>query len=109
MSRRLRDQKDLLKMLAKADGKERKKMLASANDETIKCICECALNTLKSNVPLSEDQFRKLRRHKHTLRYLADRRVSLPNKKKKVVKQAGGFLLPLLVPIITSILAAAIQ
>jgi len=108
MSRRLKDQKELLKMLAKVGPKERKKLLAGASEETVKCICECALNTLKSNVSLNEDQFRKLRRHKHTLRYLADRRVSLSNKKKKV-KQAGGFLIPLLVPIIGTILAAIIQ
>jgi hypothetical protein len=108
MSRRLKDQKALLKMLAKADSKERKKLLNGASDETVKCICECALNTLRRNVPLTEDQLRRLRRHKHTLRYLADRRVSLPNKRKKV-KQAGGFLIPLLLPIIGSILAAAIQ
>jgi predicted nucleic acid-binding protein len=108
MSRRLKDQKALLKMLAKVDSKERKKLLSGASDETVKCICECALNTLKRNVKLTEDQFRRLRRHKHTLRFLADRRVSLSNKKKKV-KQAGGFLIPLLVPIIGSILAAAIQ
>lgn len=95
-------------MLAKADSKKRKKILDGANDETIKCLCECALNTLKSRVPLDEGQFRKLRRHKHTLRFLADKRVSLANKKKKV-KQAGGFLLPLLAPIIGSILAAVIQ
>lgn len=95
-------------MLAKVGLKERKKLLKGASDETVKCICECALNTLRSNVPLNEDQFRRLRRHKHTLRFLADKRVSLSNKKKKV-KQAGGFLIPLLVPIIGSIIAAVIQ
>jgi hypothetical protein len=108
MSRRLKEQKEVLKMLAKADSKKRKKLLEGANDETIKCICECALNTLKSRVPLDEGQFRRLRRHKHTLRFLADRRVSISNKKNKV-KQTGGFLIPLLAPIIGSILAAAIQ
>lgn len=108
MSRRLKEQKEILKMLAKADSKKRKKILEESGDETLKCICECALNTLKSNVPLTEAQFRCLRRHKRTLRYFADKRVSLSNKRKKV-KQAGGFLIPLLVPIIGSILASVIQ
>jgi hypothetical protein len=108
MSQRLKDQKEVLKMLAKGGYRKRKKLLEGASDETVRCLCECALNTLKSNVPLTADQFRRLRRHKHTLRYLADKRISIAKKKKKV-KQAGGFLGPLLLPILGSVLAALIQ
>lgn len=108
MSQRLKEHQEVLKMLAKGDYRKRRKIIEGASDETLMCLCECALNTLKSNVPLTDDQFRRLRRHKHTLRLLADKRVSLPKKKQKI-KQAGGFLGPLLLPVLGSVIAALIQ
>jgi hypothetical protein len=108
MSQRINAHADFLKMLTKAAPPERRNILKNADDEKIKCICEVALNTLKQRVALTEDQYRALRKHKQTLRFLSDRRVSLPKKKKKV-SQAGGFLLPLLIPVLTTILASVLQ
>jgi hypothetical protein len=108
MSQRLKDHTSVLRRLVTGSKKDRKQILLNADAELIKTISEIALNTLNSNVTLTEDQFKDLCRHKNTLRELADKRVSVKKKKKKLLRQAGGFLLPLLIPILTSILTSAL-
>lgn len=109
MSQRLKDHWAELKALVKAKPKERRHILKQPGDELTKCLCECALNTLNSNVTLTAAQFKKLSRHKRILRLLADKKVSLKSKKKKILKQAGGFLVPLLVPILTTVLELLVK
>jgi len=109
MSQRLKDHCAILKKLAKVSPARRKKILAEADDELLCCLCECALNTLKNNVALTNTQFKKLGRHKKILRLLANKRISIKSKRKKILKQAGGFLLPLLVPILTSVLSILVK
>jgi hypothetical protein len=108
MSQRLKDHSDTLKILAKCRSKKRNDILKNANDELIRCLCECSSNTIYKNVPLSESQLQKLCPHKNILRFLANRRIGLKKKKLKIIKQRGGFLMPLLVPILTSIIASMI-
>jgi hypothetical protein len=108
MSQRVKDHTSVLRRLVSCSKQKRKQILLNADAELIKTISEIALNTLNSNVELSDDQFKKLCRHKNTLRDLADKRVSVKKKKKKILRQAGGFLLPLLIPILTSVLTSAL-
>jgi hypothetical protein len=109
MSQRLLDHGALLQTLRKSTPGKRVKILKNSNDELINCLCECALNTINCNVPLSNSQLIKLRPHKQILRYLANKKFSLKNKRKKIVKQAGGFLLPLIIPILSSVLTTLIK
>ena len=91
MSARLCQQASFLRLLQKASPRVRRSMLKShCNKDFILCMCECAKNLLKGNVPLSPAQLRTLRRHKQKLRQLAVKKTSLAKKKKLV--QSGGFL-----------------
>ena len=59
MTRRLKDNAQTLRVLSKAPPKERKTILQYANNDLIKCLCECALNILKGTVPLTSAQKKK--------------------------------------------------
>ena len=78
----------------------RKHLITKANRCLVDCLCECADNILRGNVPLTKPQkekFARTARNKAGLRALTKKSVSL--KKKKAILQKGGFLGSLLAPI----------
>lgn len=87
---------DVLKILLKANRKQRKALLEVADREWIEAICECALNLLKGNVSLSKSQKKKLSPYKNHLRILSQPNVSF-RKKRKLISQKGGNWLQFLV------------
>ena len=73
----------------------------------IKCICECSLNVLNGNIPISTQQKKRLGKYKTTLRKIANKKGSLSNKKKLII-QRGGFL-NILIPAAISAISALIH
>jgi len=71
-----------LHVLKATDTKLRKAKIAIFNQETLKSICECALKLMCGKVPFSACNKRKLRTYKNSIRKVADKRVSLANKRK---------------------------
>ena len=100
MSQRLKANVPYLHVLAKGSQTQRNGVLKGAKKDLVECLCECALNILHGNVPLSGEQKRKLRCHKTTLRALGSRKLSLAKKKKKLVNQKGGFISALAGPVL---------
>ena len=92
----------MLKVLAKCDSKLRKSILQKASSSLLRSLCECSLNVLKGNVKLTSTQKKKLSRHRHKLRTLADRKVSNKRKKQLMIQQ-GGFLGALLTPVLATL------
>ena len=89
-----------LRLLHGYNNERKKRWLKNNLDkEFVFCLCECAKNLLKGNVPLTPAQKKSLSRRKKELRDLSRKRVSL--KKKKKIVQSGGFLGALLGPIIS--------
>ena len=84
--------------IAQATPKFRSKLIHDASKPVIQCISECCANVLKGNVSLTKAQKQKLHRKRQHLRTLADKKVSIPHK-KKILNQTGG-LLPFLIPLI---------
>jgi hypothetical protein len=103
MSQRVKANVNVLRMLARIKPSARKDAINALDKEGVCTICECAHNTLKGNVNLSPNQKRKLARHRKILRRLCKSGESWRTK-KKVIKQAGGFILPLLLPILGSLI-----
>ena len=64
-------------------------------------VSECELNVLHGNVKLSDCTRRKLRKYRQ-LRSVVDRRVPLARKKKLII-QRGGFLVPLLTAVLPTL------
>lgn len=91
----------ILRALTHLPKDQRVAILRRADKGVIKSICECALNTLNGNVPLSSKDKRKLRRYATDLRKLSNRTSSLARKRKFIIQKGGGFLIPLLTAVAT--------
>ena len=94
---------DLLQLLQKAKPSQRKHIIEMANGQFIKLICECCLNVLRGNVPLTPARKRNLKKFAPIMRQVAskaDRNKSLKRKRELLV-QNGGFLPALLAPIVS--------
>ncbi len=109
MSDRLCKNLPLLKLLYKALSKQRRVILQSASDQLILTLCEIALNVLRGTIPLNNAQFRRLKKRKEEIKYVASKNINAERKKKRMINQRGGFLLPLLsvaIPFITSLITS---
>ena len=103
----LKTQLPVLKQLCKCNKREQRKLLRQGGKPLQLCLRECALNIVKGNVPLSKNQFKKLKRYKNSLREISKKRTSVKQRLK--IEQRGGFLASLLIPIIGSIAGGLIK
>jgi len=99
----------LLRTIQKARPDLRRSLLKLADEQLIRCLCECASNTLKGNVNLTPVERRKLVRHKKILRRIVKKGESWKTKRKVIVQSGGAFLLPLLAPILGTVLASLVK
>lgn len=90
-SERLRRQLPLLKKLAKANKSDRNRIISVSDDEFIRTVCECAKNALNGNIRLTTRQKAKFRKSKKDIKLLANPRVSLNSKRRRII-QRGGFI-----------------
>ncbi len=108
MSDRLCKNLPLLKLLYNASSKQWSVILQSASDQLILTLCEIALNVLRGTIPLNNAQFRRLKKRKEEIKYAASKKINV-ERKKRMINQRGGFLLPLLsvaIPFITSLVTS---
>ncbi|KAK7482154.1 hypothetical protein BaRGS_00026619 [Batillaria attramentaria] len=84
--------------MSKAKPRTLKSIIKAADKDLVDTLCECGLNALKGNVPLSPTQKKKLGKYKSVLRALAKK--GTPLQKKKALLQKGGFLGALLGPVL---------
>lgn len=97
MSARLKRNTPLIKQLIKSNKRSQKKIVEQSSADFLDSLCECALNILKGNVPLTKPQFKKLKGYHKLLKCVARKNCAL--KKKKTAFQSGGFLGAILKPI----------
>lgn len=99
MSKRLQNHFDTIKVLSKPNPKQNKAIIHHADDELVKCICECIQNIANGVVKISPSTKSKLCKHKQKIRQIIDKRTGI-KKKKKLLEQSGGFLPLLLAPVV---------
>jgi hypothetical protein len=87
---------------------KRQKMLEKADPRLVQCICKCAENILKGEVPINYTEKDNLEKHKEVLRKLSDPKKSTKDKKDIIVQNGGNFLLSL-IPTVVGALAAMFQ
>nr|DAC81315.1 TPA_asm: gasderminX [Larimichthys croaker adintovirus] len=112
MSARIRRNAPLLKALYHATPRKRKDILAHSSPDFLQALCEIALNLLKGNIPLSSPQYKKLKSRRKIIRLLADKKTALNQKRRTLMKQSGGFILPLLsaaVPILGNLIGGLVN
>jgi hypothetical protein len=90
----------LLDVLVKANKPQRDALINTATNDQLQCICDCATNILNENIPISDRQYKKLKRFQKHIRYIANSDDNIDN--KKLVIQKGGFLPILLTPILSA-------
>ena len=98
---KIRKQAPILKWLKTAKPKEVKSFIKAADKSFICTLCECCLNVLRGNIPLTPKQKQKLKRHKTGLRQLANKKIPIHRKKALLLK--GGSLLGALIPTVISL------
>ena len=96
---------EILRALSNLPKKEREILLRYIDLKLTRCICECAYNVLKGNVPLDDKQKTHLKKHATVLRKLARTGDKITHKKKIIQKGGGNFLPSLLITILTTVLA----
>jgi len=105
---RLKSQLHFLHVLKDAKPQARRALIASASDELIKAIVECSINTLNGNHKLTKDEKSKLSKYKNRLRALVKPKISFKSKRKLLV-QKGGFMVPLITSILSSVIGAIVS
>lgn len=96
----------LLKLLKKA--RKKSIFLKKCSNSVVKCVCECALNLLRGNIPLTQRQKSRLASYKRTLRTLSKKKVPLFKKRRLLVQKGEGFL-SFLIPAAVSVLTTLIN
>ena len=91
---------DKIRRLSVASPRVRKQIVQRGGQDLLDGICECCVNVLNGAIPLTDEQKSHLSKHKHRLRRLAWKKLSLA-KKKRIVQSGRGFLGALLVPAVT--------
>ena len=105
---RLKSQLRFLHVLKEAKPQATRALLASAGDDLIKAIVECAINTLNGNHKLNKEEKSKLSKYKNRLRALIDPKISFKSKRKLLIKK-GGFIVPLLTSILLGVTGTLIS
>lgn len=107
MSKRLGKNQPFLHMLSRTKSTRRRKaLIKQATRDELATLFEICFNILRGNLPLKSHMKKKLKRERHTLRTLADKKISLKHK-KKVANQKGGLLgtvASIALPLIASLL-----
>ena len=100
--RRIKSNFNKLHTLKDAQPKLRKAIVSNCDKDLVNFVSECALNLLHGNVKFSDCARKKLRKYRRQLRKVVDRRVPLARKKKLII-QRGGFLVPLLTAVLPTL------
>lgn len=103
MTSKLRSYRKFLRKLYKLSRHDKRKTLELADKSEVSCLCECVVNLLAGNIPLSTKQKNSLRKHKHILRKIGDKKRSIVSKKRVLIQSGGSFLLALLPAAISAI------
>lgn len=97
---RLKKHYEILNCICHLTPNHIKKVIATGDENLLKCVCECAHNVSNGNIPLTNNQLKQLKRHKQLIRTLGNTNTPL-DAKRKLLAQKGGFLPALLLPVLS--------
>jgi hypothetical protein len=80
-------------------------LLASADDQLIKAIVECDINTLNRNNKVTIDEKGKLRKYNNRLRELVYPKICFKSKYKLLIQKVGS-IFPLLASVLSGVIGA---
>lgn len=96
----------ILHALLHLSPKQQRKIISSADKDTILAICECALNILRGNVELTDSDKKKLYNYRQCLHQLSSTTAGLKKRRKVLIQKGSGpFLTALLAPIVGGLIS----
>lgn len=96
MSRSVNINLELLTAIVKLKKQPRLALLYIADKSLVTAICECALNILNGNIPITRAEKTKLSREKYFIRSLAGSRCSWKSKRHLIVGKSDT-VIPLII------------
>jgi hypothetical protein len=104
---RIASNEAFLRLLHNTNSRQRKELIRTASKDQILSVCECAFNILRKNVELNPYQIKQLRKAKRIVYTIADKKVPVAEKKKKLEQTGGGAFIPLLLaPIVSGLVGS---
>jgi len=96
-----------LRGLADFSATQRGVYVKHADNDFVKCVCDCTKNVLNGNVPIKTKDLTRLKKYKRSLRRLTGGKLSAKGK-RNILVQKGGAIFGALLPIILSAVLPAI-
>jgi len=97
----------LLQKLVSSPPSIRKRIFNKAHRCFIRYLGQCAKCTLEETIRLPDTQYCKLKAHERDLKFLADDKKKIKEKRERLIKKGGGFI-SVILPILTSAIAALV-
>lgn len=104
----MKSQPQFLHVLRNAKPQARRALITSVNDGLLKAIIECAIDTLNGNYKLTKDEESKLQIYKKWLCALLNPKIIF-NIKRNLLIQEGGFIVSLLITVLSGVIGALIN
>ena len=100
MSRRVKRNCDVLRVLAKCNPSMLKAIIKTADNDLLEAITECLLNICKDTIKLSPKTYKKLTPYSDHIEIVADKRNPIAKRRKVILQKGDGFLPFLLAPVL---------
>ena len=103
MSRVVKNNRGFLQLLADCRHQQRQFLLKTATPQQMHALVQIIHNVLYENIPIPEENKRKVLRHKDALVNLGELDVPYKTKKQTLVQEGGNFIQDLMTPVISSL------
>ena len=100
MSRVVKNNRGYLQLLADCPHQQRQLLLKTASPQQVQALVQIIHNVLYENIPIPEENKRKVLRHKDALVNLGELDVPYKTKRQTLVQEGGNFIQDLLTPVI---------
>ena len=101
---RLKKYQVLLSCFSSLPKEIQKTIIKNSDDKLTRLVCEICLNLEKNNIPVTGKKSKKVKQQFNIIRAFASKKKTL-FKKKKYLRQKGGFILPLLASVVAPFLS----
>ena len=109
MSASIRRNSGFLKVLPKCTPAQRKAILEAAHNDLLEPLTECCMNVYLKTIKFTPRVSKRLVPFKEQLRFVADNRNPLNQRKKGLLQKEEGFLSLILTPIVEQLASLLIK
>lgn len=103
MSRVVKNNRGFLELLTCCPEHQRQFLLETATPQQMHALVQIIYNVLRGNIPVSEEDKRKMIPFKDAILNLAEPSIPYKTKKQTLAQEGGGFIQDLLIPVVTSL------